>query len=185
MSSWDERYKQGLHAKDEPHPLVLEYVSRRAAGRALDLACGPGRHALFLAHLGWHVTAVDSSAVATVMLRNRSRKEGLQIEAHLADLERHEFAVPPDTYDLIVICNYLQRDLFRAARAGTRIGGLIIAIVAMIDDDPSIKPMNPDYLVAPGELRAQFVDCELIHDFEGKRAEGARAMAEIVARKVN
>src|SRR5947209_16275959 len=112
------------------------------------------------------------------ILQQRSRDKAVLIHSIIADLERHEFVIERESFDLIVVCNYLQRDLFPSIRAGTRIGGLVIAIIAMVDHDPAVRPMNPEYLLNPGELRAEFAGWRLLHDFEGKRG---RATAEIVA----
>jgi 2-polyprenyl-3-methyl-5-hydroxy-6-metoxy-1,4-benzoquinol methylase len=81
-------------------------------GRALDIASGPDRHAIWLAQRGWQVTAVDKSAVAIDMLRHRAVEKGVSIDSRIADLENHEFLIASESYDLIVVCNYLQRDLF-------------------------------------------------------------------------
>ncbi len=186
MPDWDERYNRGEHTNDAPHPLVVEFASALDPGRALDLACGAGRHAIWLAERGWQVTAVDYSRVAIEILRRRAGEKGLVIDSRIADLERHEFIIEPDSYDLIVVCHYLQRDLFPAIKAGPRVGGFVIAAIAMIDDNPDVKPMNPAFLLKPGELRAEFEGWELLHDFEGKRAgdERRRATAEIVVRRL-
>jgi tellurite methyltransferase len=178
MADWDERYRDAEHLKHEPHPLITKYASSVTPGQALDLACGVGRHALWLAEHGWTVTAVDSSRVAIDFVQQQSRASGVAIQSVAADLEKHEFSIAPESFDLIVVCNYLQRDLFPSIRAGTRIGGLVIAIIAMVDHDPAVRPMNPEYLLNPGELRAEFAGWRLLHDFEGKRG---RATAEIVA----
>ena len=183
MPGWDKRYRSGEHTNDAPHPLVVEYAGKLAPGRALDLACGAGRHALYLAERGWQVTAVDSSQVAIEILRKRARGRGLSLDARIADLERDEFVIEPDAYDLIVVTCYLQRDLFPAIRAAVRPGGLALAVIAMVDDDPDVKPMNPAFLLRPRELRAQFDGWSLLHDFEGKGGQGKRAIAEVVARK--
>ena len=185
MADWDERYRSGESANDEPHPLVVEFASKLEPGRALDVACGPGRHAIWLATRGWRVTAVDFSRVAIELLRHRANEKGLEIDSRIANLERHEFLIEPDAYDLIVVCKYLQRDLFSAIKAGVRAGGVVIAVIAMVDDDPQIKPLNPVFLLKPGELSAEFEGWELIRDFEGKRAgdERRRAMAEFIARR--
>jgi len=186
MADWNERYKHGEHISDEPHNLVVEFASTLPPGRALDLACGPGRHALWLAGRGWNVTAVDSSTVAIEILRQRSAEKGVTVDARLGDLERHEFTIQAKSYDLIVVCNYLQRDLFPMIREGTRIGGVVVAVIAMVDDDPNVKPMNPAFLLKPGELRREFEGWELIYDFEGKPSgRHSRATAEIVARRKN
>src|SRR5438132_14320472 len=102
---WDERYRRGEGADEKPHPLLVEFVSDLEPGRALDVACGLGRHALWLAGRGWRVTAVDSSRVAIEILRQRSAEQGVIIESHVADLECREFSIEPNSYDLIVICN--------------------------------------------------------------------------------
>lgn len=186
MTDWDERYRSGAHTNDEPQPAVVEYASKLPPGRALDMACGVGRHAIWLAERGWQVTAIDYSRVAIESLRQRAGEKGLAIDSRIADLERHDFVIEPATYDLILNCCYLQRDLFPAIKAGARVGGIVIAVIAMVDDDPQIKPMNPAFLLRPGELRAEFEGWELMRDFEGKLAgdEHRRAMAEIIARRL-
>jgi SAM-dependent methyltransferase len=186
MTDWDERYRRGEHTDDEPHRLVVEFASDLEPGRALDLACGIGRHAIWLAERGWRVTAVDNSRVAFEILRRRADERGLSIDFRIADLEQREFIIEPEAYDLILNCLYLQRDLFPAIKAGAQIGGIVIAVIAMVDDDPRIKPMNPAFLLNPGELRAEFEGWDLIHEFEGKLAgdEPRRAMAEIIARRL-
>ena len=184
MADWDKRYREGEHFNDEPHPLITEIVSSLKPGRALDVACGPGRHAIWLAERGWAVTGVDSSRIAIELLQERAGAKGVVIDSITADLEKREFAIEPESYDLIVVCNYLQRDLFPAIRAGTRVGGIVIVIIAMVDDDPQVRPMNPAYLLNPGELRDQFAGWNLIHDFEGKQArDSSRATAQIAARR--
>mgnify|MGYP003949031735 CR=1 FL=1 len=183
MSNWDERYRQGEHTNDPPHPLVVEFASQLPPGRALDVACGPGRHTLLLAEHGWQVTAVDSSKVAIEILLERAGQMYDHVDARLADLELGEYLIEPDRYDLIINCHYLQRDLFPAIKAGVRPGGIVLAVIAMIDDDPIVKPMNPAFLLRLGELRATFAGWELLHNVEEKAGTGKRAMAEIVARR--
>jgi len=183
MTDWDRRHREREHEIEEPNPIVTNFAGYIVPGSALDLACGTGRHAIWLAQHGWTVTAVDSSRVAVEILQQRTLERGIAVNIVLADLERHEFAIEPESYDLIVVCNYLQRDLFPVVRAGVRIGGAVIAIIAMVDSDPNVRSMNPAYLLNPGELRAQFEGWRLIHDFEGKPAGDARrrATAEIIA----
>ena len=184
MTDWDRRYREGEHVRDEPHPLITGFAAKITPGSALDVACGTGRHAIWLARRGWQVTAVDSSPTAIDILGQRASEKGLVVNTVLADLERREFVIEPESYELIVVCNYLQRDLFPSIRVGTRIGGIVIAIIAMVDPDPNIRPMNPAYLLNPGELRAQFEGWDLIHDVEGKPSgdPSRRSTAEIIAR---
>lgn len=188
MVDWNERYRQ-QELKDAPHPIVVQFASQLTPGRALDLACGTGRHAMWLAEHGWKVTAVDYARVGIDILKQRAaaeKKKKLVIDARVANLEAHEFEVEPNSYDLVVVCNYLQRDLFPSIRRGTRVGGVVIAVNSMLDDDPDIKPMNPAYLVSRGELRAQFEGWKLLWYFEGKSGEGPqRAIAQVVARRIS
>ena len=145
FTNWDERYRRGEHANDAPLPLVVNAALQCQPGRALDLACGVGRHALWLAEHGWQVTAVDASAVAIEILRQRAEERGVTVEARVADLERGEFVIEPGAYNLIVVTCYLQRELFPAIRAGVRLGGLVVAVIALVDDDPQVKLMNPAF----------------------------------------
>lgn len=97
-----------------PAPELLSALSNAAPGRALDLACGSGRHARWLVEQGWDVTAVDA--------------EQCDIPgAHCvrADLERHEYRVEPDMWDLIVCWLYWQPDLLPEIARGVREGGIV------------------------------------------------------------
>ena len=197
MADWDERYSRGEHATLEPSRLLVravEIFASHAGGespgsrRALDLACGAGRHAIFLAERGFVVTAVDSSAVGVQLTRERGRERGIWLDARVADLEGGEFPIAPDSYDLICDFYYLQRDLFPSIRDGVRRGGLFVAAIHLTDDDPEVKPMNPDFLLHPGELREEFRDWNILHyeetaGHDGDAGEHTRRSAELIARK--
>src|SRR6267154_361279 len=133
IRSWDERYRSGERAAEDieaaPTPLLVETSKRLTPGRALDLACGSGRNALWLAAQGWSVTAVDGAPAAIEILRKRAGERGLQVDARVADLENSEYPIEPSAWDLITICYYLQRDLFEPAKLGVKQGGLLLAIV--------------------------------------------------------
>src|SRR3712207_776381 len=100
---WDERYGRGEYASEEPNPLLARAVDEFARGllegarrpRALDVACGAGRHALVLAERGFEVTAVDASRVGVELALRRARERRLSIDARVADLERGEFPIEP------------------------------------------------------------------------------------------
>ena len=183
--TWDDRYRNGEHRNDAPAPLVAQAIETLPPGHAFDLACGAGRHALVLAERGWRVTAVDGSRVVIDMVRERARERRLELDARVADLEKHEFDIQADAFDLICDCCYLQRDLFPAMRVGVRRGGIVIAISHLVDPSPEVKPMNPEFLLRSGELREFFAGWDILHDFEGKPvgAPHQRSVAEIVARR--
>lgn len=165
LREWDARYRSSA-ANLEPEPLVVSIAGALPPGRALDLACGAGRNALWLAARGWKVTAVDGSAAAIEILRSRSTA----IDARVADLERGEFQIAPGSWDLIVICRYLQRDLFEPAKAGLVPGGVLIA-VALLQEGGRTR-----HRVKPGELATYFQQWEVLYSRED-------AVAEIAARK--
>jgi SAM-dependent methyltransferase len=131
IESWNRRYAAGEKLDLAPLPLVERFAANLPAGDALDLACGPGRHAIYLAERGWRVTAVDGSPIAIDALRARSEKGS--IDARLADLERGGFAIPENTFDLVLDILYLQRDLIPGLKAAVRPGGHAIVMVLLAD----------------------------------------------------
>ncbi len=154
IEKWDQRYRAGQKLYEAPSPLLQRFAADLDPGAALDLACGPGRNALYLAERGWRVTAVDGSPIAIAKLRERNAA----IDARIADLERGEFQIQPDSYDLICDCLYLQRDLFPQIKAGVRAGGMAIVIALLTR-------------VRPGELREYFDDWKILHYGEEQVAE--------------
>src|ERR1700674_3640863 len=78
---WDEKYRLAAEAPpSEPASIVRELLPLLPRGPALDIACGTGRHTLFLAGRGAHVTAVDFSSVALDILEVRARKQHIRVK---------------------------------------------------------------------------------------------------------
>ena len=171
MPDWDERYRRGEQAPKEPTPLLRSAVEHLSPGRALDLACGTGRHSIFLAERAWNVTAVDSSRIAIAILQKRASERRVAIDARVADLELGEFRIEPDAYDLICVFYYLQRDLFPEIRVGVKPGGSVVAAIHLNDGKPEARPSNPAFLLGRGELREFFRDWEIEHYREGASDE--------------
>jgi tellurite methyltransferase len=124
------------------------------------------------------VTAVDGSSVAVEILSARNPT----IDARVANLEKDEYDIQPDSWDLIAICYYLQRDLFEPAKLGVVPGGIVIAIAHIPEPgDPQMTRLR----LAPGELTGYFKDFEILHSYEGPSHDPAhqRWLAEIVARR--
>jgi peroxiredoxin Q/BCP len=113
-AQWDRRHAgTGLLWTAEPNPIVIEQLAGLPPGRALDLACGVGRNAIWLATQGWRVTGLDFSAVAIHKARELSRRFDVTPDWIQADVL--EWMPPPQSYDLVTIC-YLH--LPPAARRG-------------------------------------------------------------------
>ena len=184
MSEWDERYASGKYSSAEPHKLLKEIVSKLKPGQALDLACGVGRHAIFLAENGWDVTAVDNSVAGIEIARTRAEQQGLNINFVVADLEKSEFAIEPVAYDLICDFYYLQRDLFAKMKNGVRPGGVIISTIHIHGDGEE----HGRFDLREGELRECFSDMEILHYHETAAADTDagdhhRRTAELIARR--
>jgi len=184
-TDWDERYRHGEHTIKEPSPLLRTAIASLKPGRALDIACGVGRHAIFLAEHGWQVMAVDSSRVGIEILQQRAREAGVAVEARVADLESGEFYIGLGTYDLICVFYYLQRDLFSPIRAGVKRGGTVVAAIHLNDGREDAKPANPAFLLEPGELKQLFADWEITYYRESESDEGGHHhdTAYLIARK--
>ena len=179
IDEWNNRYRSGEQVFKSPTPLVVEFAGGLTPGSALDLACGPGRNALYLAERGWRVTALDGSPVAIDLLLAKAHE---RISARIADLETMEFDFPAEAYDLVLSCYYLQRSLIPTMKSTLRPGGLLIMIVHLAD---SGQPEGTPTRAYRGELRALFHDWHILHYREGEPDESCHrhAVAELVAQK--
>jgi len=184
-NEWDERYRQGRTMPDEPAALLVENPSLLPkSGKALDIAMGTGRNALYLASLRFRVTGVDLSAVAVEKCRQKAERLGLPIEALVADLEHHP--LPTEEYDLIVNFYYLQRSLSPQIAAALKPGGVLVFESFTIDQlQFGWGPKSPDHLLRPGELQELFADLETLLYHEGiiQGDRGPKAVARLMGRK--
>lgn len=159
--AWDERYAATESVwSSEPNRFVAEVVEPWRAGRALDLACGEGRNAIWLARQGWGVTAADFSEVAIDKARRASAAAdlGVDVDWHVADATRS--IVDPASVDLVVIC-YLQLpeaqmlDVAACTREALAPGGAVVVVSHALANltggiggpqDPAVLP-TPDQIV--------------------------------------
>jgi SAM-dependent methyltransferase len=118
-----------------------------AGGTVLDLACGSGRHARFLAGLGYQVEAVDRDAEALAGLTGVSG-----VAAHQADLETGPWPYFGRAFDGIVVTNYLHRPLLPNLMAALAEGGVLIYETFMAGNERYGRPSNPAFLLRNGEL---------------------------------
>jgi SAM-dependent methyltransferase len=116
-------------------------------GRVLDLACGSGRHAVFLAGLGYRVTAVDRDLGLSAAVRDTP---GVTWLAH--DLEVGEWPFADGIWQGVVAVNYLHRPLLPQLVAGLASGGALIYATFAHGQQRYGRPRNPHHLLMPGEL---------------------------------
>jgi SAM-dependent methyltransferase len=133
---WDERYRAasadpaGRLWSVAPHETVRELVAALVPGRALDLATGDGRNAVFLAQHGWDVIGVDFSAEAIRLARQRANELGAQVQWVVADARSYQ---PDGRVDLVVV-TYLHlpeaeiRTVLRAAASWIAPGGHLLVL---------------------------------------------------------
>jgi len=178
---WDARYAAGDRRHDAgPAPLLLEWLPRWPAGRALDVAAGLGRHALLLARHGWTVDAVDLSLEGLRVLQRRAHDAEVTINLVLADFDT--FACRPAGYDLIVDTFFLDRALIPRFWRWLRPGGAVFFETHLSIPDPA---HGSRYALRPQEARRLFGRWDLLAFAEGPEQDGARSIdtVRLVARR--
>lgn len=143
-----EAARSAHHELAAPSAWVVRWADRiPAGGRVLDVACGSGRHARFLAARGHPVEAVDRDRDAV------ARLEGLPgIVPRCADLEGGPWPYGRDTFAGIIVAHYLHRPLFPKLLATLAPGGVLIYETFAAGNERYGRPSNPAFLLKPGEL---------------------------------
>lgn len=184
QAKWDARHRDG----PPPEPAAILELNAHllpATGCALDLACGLGGNALFLAKRGLQVDAWDLSPVAIQRLDAWSRAAKLPLVAQVRDLLMAP--PPPDQFDLICVSHFLDRDLFPALGAALRPGGLLFYQTWSQDRVTGRGPSETRYRLAPNELLA-LAKGLLIRYYredgdQGDLTQGLRDLAFMVAQR--
>lgn len=181
-SAWDKTYSREEYVfGKEPAKFLADNVFRLPKGRALDIAMGEGRNAVFLAKKGFLVEGVDISRVGIRKAQALAAENGVKIETINADL--NDYRIKPDSYSVIANFYYYQPSLFPQMKAGLVPGGVIIFesyTVAQLKTKGKEK-WPEKFLLKPGELKAAFADFEIVHYSEGM--DGDNAVARLIARR--
>lgn len=164
----------------EPAEFLVENIDLLPAGRALDVAMGNGRNAIYLAARGFKVEGVEKSPDAVADALERARRAGVSITAHVVDLEKN-YAIENGAFDVIICFNYLQRSLVSQIKDGLRAGGMVVYETFIIDQRQFGRPTNPDFLLEHNELLEMFRDFRCLRYREG--IIGNKAIAGIIAEK--
>ncbi|MFT4884178.1 MAG: SAM-dependent methyltransferase [Natronomonas sp.] len=181
---WDDRYRDAdFELPADPSPVLVEHVGDFPSGRALDVATGTGRNALFLAEGGFAVDAIDVSRVALDEARQRAHERSLSANWIQTDFDAHCF--PPNRYAVVAVALFDARDRLDDLKDALRPGGVLVYDHHLRTPGPYDHGPSDRYRFAPGELRAACEDMTILHYAErpGERADGERATVELVARK--
>lgn len=174
----------------QPNPFLVEALELilprerqpKAERRALDVACGTGRDAVYLAMNGYAVDAIDILPDALDRANDLASRHGVQIRTLQQDLERQPI-LPVGQYDLVIVFRYLQRSLLPALSKALAPGGyLVYETFHERNRQTGAKPANPDHLLKTGELKSSFSELEVLIADDGFERNG-RYFSHILARR--
>lgn len=187
---WNQRYREGAYAEREhPAAFLVEHVPEILAQqinaktssellRALDIACGAGRNAFYLAGLGYQVDAIDVSAEAL----NRGRATRSDYRSSIRWIEHDlDEGLPADLplADLMVISRYLDLDLVKAALRQLKPGGYLLCEVHLATEQMVAGPSGRAFRAAPGALLDAAAGLEIISYWEGVTHDPDQAVVAV------
>jgi len=161
---WDDRYRAAddWQTENQPFPWLVSHVPAGHGslplhgGLALDLACGLGHNAIWLAGQGYRVVGMDVSRVGLMRAAESARQRGVADRVAFVQADLDAFRPAPDSVDLISVIRYLNRAMFPALAAALRPGGVLIYATFNASRSETHSDVNPAYLLQPGELRTAF-----------------------------
>jgi SAM-dependent methyltransferase len=184
---WNQRYAS-LEGESLPQPAdVLQNYQHLLpkTGVALDLACGLGGNALYLAQRGLETYAWDVSSVAIEKLTGLAASLKVLVHAQVRDVVNQP--PPAHSYDVIVVSRFLHRPLIPNIVAALKSSGLVFYQTFIQEKTGDIGPSNPEYLLAENELLKLFSGLRILDYREeglvGNTALGFRHEAMLVGQK--
>jgi SAM-dependent methyltransferase len=184
-AQWNLKFERGETSLTQPDPFFISAYQRFAdrlfpnAGAALDLACGLGRHALWLASRSWRVRAVDISDVAIEKVRLAAIQLNVKLDLCAADAADYEFE--PMRFDLVVLFYHVDRRLFPKMVSSLNRGGLLICKARLRRNSVTGATSVRTHPLDEGELPSLVPDLEVMCHKE--RSVRERGVVEFVGRK--
>ena len=183
---WDRRYANEPAGSPEPPQVLSEYAYLLPpSGTALELACGRGGSALFLARRGFKVHAWDISRTAVEGLVLQAETEGLEIETQVRDV--HDSPPPLNTFDVICVSYYLERSIVDLIIQALKPQGLLFYQTFIHEKVTDLGPSNPLYRLGSNELLGLFAPLHVLVYQElgcvGDTGQGVRNVAWLVGQK--
>lgn len=181
---WNQRWQEKASSPLAPDPWLLRAMPFLSPGSVLDIACGRGRNALYLAEKGFTVTGIDISDQGLKMLRHEAANRNLAINLLQWDLESRAL-LPQGPFDVISEFFYFQRSLLPAIKSSLSPGGTAVLRTFSRAGGFSGGPVNPDIVLNPGEFLEIFSGWEILLHEEGleQSQKMGGGLAGIVARK--
>jgi tellurite methyltransferase len=180
---WDNIFNTPAYVfGKEPAPFLSSHLKLLPPpGRALDIAMGEGRNAVFLAKHGFNVTGVDISEVAIAKAKRLARENRVVVRVVNADLST--YTIRPGTYDLIVNIDFLLRDLIPQIKRGLKKGGVVVFENYTMDQlkNAGGATLQKEFLLKKGELAELFKDFKILVYEETN--DGKNAFASLIAQK--
>jgi SAM-dependent methyltransferase len=180
---WNKKYETEAYIfGKEPVEFLKEHVGILPRGKALEIAMGEGRNAVFLAKNGFEVDGCDISEVAIKKAHELARENDVTIHTFVADLET--YPLPKNTYDVIACFYYLQRDIVPQMKEALKPGGTIIYETYTMEnwEHGFEGPKNKDYLLKSNELLNLFKDLKIIY-YRELVLNNKKAIASLIAKK--
>ncbi len=170
------------HRASQPSPFLVDHMDLLPKGRALDVAMGKGRNAVYLARQGYQVEGIDISREALDAANSLAEHYGVSLNLQLMDLESRVY-LPKETYDVIICFNYLHRPLIPQLKQALITGGAMVYETYIVDQTRFGKPKNPDHLLKHNELLRSFGDFRCLRYREGI-LEHRKAIAGFIGIKI-
>jgi SAM-dependent methyltransferase len=183
---WDKRYRERKpYLNRGANTILKKYLRSLPKGKALDLAAGEGRNAVFLAEHGFEAEAVDISPVAISRARKLAKARGVRIKGIAADLDTYRLL--PGRYDLVLNFYFLDRRLIPRIKRTLKKGGMVVFETYTTEQKKlgTGGPGQTQYVLKPNELLRLFRGFHVLFYREGVFREGGkrRAIASLIAQK--
>jgi tellurite methyltransferase len=184
---WDQRFKGEEFAfGKKANPFLRRHIALLPKGKALDLATGEGRNAVFLAQHGLDVDAVDISEIGLRKAQKLAREMRVKINTFLADLDTYQ--IEREQYDLITNFYFLDRSLVQKMKRSLKKDGMVVFETYTLEHRRlgTGGPKDPRYFLTPNELLNLFKEFRILFYREGIFKEGGKrkAIASLIAQKI-
>lgn len=186
MTTWDERFRTGEYPSDPaPSPVLREYIDEMSTRRALDIACGTGRNAVFLAEQGYEVDALDQSVEGLRITRENAEKRGVAERINLIQTDVTQFEYPENHYDVVTISFFRTLDRLGDIKAALEHDGLLFYQHHLRSEPPAAAgPSSERHRFRSNELLQAALDLTVLYYEESSEQWQGKlsATVELVAR---